>query len=373
MVELLGIPGFASQKAEKMVTIVQQFNGAPRLFINGKPDAGMAMSHNGFYRPDRYKNSYEVFEKFADAGIHQFRALGLIEPWEDGTLDTAHFDEQMARLLRIDLQLLLMLHIILFPPDWYLFSRQISELSHIGAPIDVYYDEDIPKLAGEGKLGQYLTAVFMNALKISDEVRRSIKNDLADEERTILWLYGTDCVTPDGYSAQQMSDLIRMPVDMLQKPQPLKDVSHLTGTLIQYRLDKPLNPVFMGKTNAEGEIDNKDVEVPGWYLQPTYPAFLRRKLNTWSSVWSGAPELPAMILQQLVRDAGVHMYAETGDQVFVWNDMFALHAAFSGSRRISLPRPAEVRDALTGKVISRGEPEFLNEMQRGDTIIARMV
>lgn len=725
MVELIGIPGYASESPEKLVTTVQQYNGAPRLFINGKPDAGIAMSHNGFYRPDRYENAYEVFEKFAQKDIHQFRALGLIEPREDGTLDTKPFDEQMERLLSIDSQLMLMLRIIRFPPDWYLkkypeemmvhldsrtgipinenplsrrpsfsskkfrkdnlewidkivryaetkysrnimayfyhggviewayqwaevlsdysrpqqkgfqewlkekyktnqalreawndnevsfdtveiprnrtrtynqpalfhpqkdrnvidylyfhseivadacveaggqfkntlkdlgqekivgtwygfdfwpathpahvhnsghhamhkvlesphidflglihshhertpggmwlqhyaagsvalhgklsweeedtatymldeelgwqekiptlrqsigvlarnfagtlsvagaeywhdfsgerwfgsdelveeiakyakiaeedlkkpfrsgsqiivfsskesfpyirqdrpltdslLSRQISELSHIGAPIDVYYLEDIPKLADEGKLGQYRMAVFMNALKLSDEVKQAIQNNLAKNDRTLLWLYGTDCVTPEGYSAEQMGEMIQMPVEILEKQQPLKAVSHLTGTLIQYGEDEPLCPVFTGKTNTEGKIEHDNVEVLGWYLQPTHPAFLRRKLSSWTSVWSGAPALPALVLQKLAREAGVHIYAETGDQVFAWNDMFALHAAFKGKRTVTFSKEVDVKDVIADKIIAGRTKVLSKNMERGDTYIIQLI
>jgi hypothetical protein len=213
----------------------------------------------------------------------------------------------------------------------------------------------------------------MNALKISDEVRQSIKNDLAAEDRTILWLYGADCATAEDYDAEQMEEMIQIPVEILYKPQPLKAVSHLTGTLIQYGEDEPLSPVFTGKTNAEGKIVNDEVEVLGWYLQPTHPAFLRRKLNNWTSVWTGAPALPAVVLQQLAREAGVHIYAETGDQVFAWNDMFALHAAFNGKRTVVLPKEADIKDSLTGKTVARGTKKFSRHMERGDTVIVQLV
>ncbi len=720
MVEILGISGLAFEKPERLRTSVREYNGSPRLFINGRPDAGMAFSHNGFYRTDRHRNAYRDFQKFSEAGIHQFRMLGLITPREDGSLDTEAFELQMNRLLNIDPDILLMMRLLRHPPTWWLdahpgelmvhldaatgkpvniephkrrpsfasrkyrrdmagwmnsmvryceeryaqnimayfyhggviewayswdellsdysrvqrdgfrewlrdrykdnqtlrsawndprasfdaveiprnrtrargepalfnpaknrnvidyltyhsevvagscvevagriketladvgaekivgtwygfdfwpathpahvhnsghhafdkvlkspdidflglihshhervpggiwlqhyaagsvslhgklsweeedtatymtedelswqqkcptlrqsigvltrnfagtlsvggaeywhdfsgehwfgsdelvrqianfavlarkdmkkpfrsgsqiavftskesiryirqdrpltdalFSRQISELSHLGAPIDIFYLEDIPLLARKGRLEQYSMAVFMNALKVGEKVHAAIREQLARDNRTLVWLYAVDCMTQSGLSAGPMQKITGLPVEIRDQPQPLKAISHLTGTLVQYGTDSPLRPVFAGKVPP----DDEKTEILGWYLQPAYPALLRRKLDGWTSVWSGAPALPAVVLRQIAREAGVHIYAGSGEQVFAWNDLLALHASFSGQRKVVLPRPAAVYDAFSGEAAADAGAEFTLDLRRADTAVLRI-
>ena len=75
------------------------------------------------------------------------------------------------------------------------------------------------------------------------------------------------------------------------------------------------------------------------------------------SVFSSAPSMPPELLRALIGDR-VHFYADTGDVLYANRSLLAIQSAEAGSRRIRLPRPARVRDLLTGRELHGGTSEF---------------
>lgn len=248
-----------------------------------------------------------------------------------------------------------------------LYCRQISELLHAGAPVDVYYAEDIPMLVEQGRLADYRVLMFMDCFMVPPPMREAIREGLACGGRTLIWCYGTGFIEPDGFSAESMTDLTAIPVEIGMDGQSLKAATHYTGTLVQYGPNAALSPVIKGRPEP-----GDGVEVWGRYIQPDAPALMIRQLDHWRSVWSGAPSLPAVVLRRMLRDAGVHIHTDSGDQVFAVNDLLAVHACYTGTRTITLPMPCAVRDAFTGEVLHQRCEEFEVELQRADTPVWRL-
>jgi hypothetical protein len=246
------------------------------------------------------------------------------------------------------------------------YPRQLSELLHCGAPVDMYYTEDLPLLAEKGMLDRYRTAVFFDAFVVGEEVREAIQTGVACDGRTVIWCYGAGFITPDGFSAEAMSELTGMPVEIGREAQALKAATRYTGELIQYGVNARISPVIQGKEDAPG------VNTRGWYVQPESPAFMTREADNWRSIWTGAPALPSAVLRQVLKEAGVHLYSEVGDPAFAVNDLMAVHATFDGPREIYLPQEARVTDALTGETVSDACRQFTWNARRADTGIWRL-
>ncbi|MCX7599122.1 MAG: hypothetical protein N2512_09680, partial [Armatimonadetes bacterium] len=71
-------------------------------------------------------------------------------------------------------------------------------------------------------------------------------------------------------------------------------------------------------------------------------------------VLSTLPYVPLALLIWLMDEAGVHRYVDSPDVIVrADNRLIALHTAKGGRYALSLPRPAKLRDALTGKQIGQ--------------------
>jgi hypothetical protein len=78
------------------------------------------------------------------------------------------------------------------------------------------------------------------------------------------------------------------------------------------------------------------------------------------------------VLRHLARQAGVHLYVETGEQVLCEKGYLALHAGFDGERTVRLPGLSDVENADTGESVGRDIREFSASLRRGDTAIWRL-
>lgn len=254
-------------------------------------------------------------------------------------------------------------------------SRQISELCHLGAPIDVYEAEDLPLLHRRGRLAPYRMAVFLDAFRVPDDQKEAIRTGLCGNGRTVLWLYGAGFITEEGFSAEAMTELTALPVELIRESRPLKAGTALTGadardgaSFLQYGTTARISPLFVGRPGAAS-----GVETLGWYMQPADPALLARNLPNWRSIWSGAPELPAAVLRTLAQEAGVHVYAASGDQIFAFGQSFCLHACFHGERTIDFPEVVTIEDRLSGRPVASEVKDVRVDLKRGATIAWRVV
>ncbi|MCD6351973.1 MAG: hypothetical protein J7M26_07630, partial [Armatimonadetes bacterium] len=83
-----------------------------------------------------------------------------------------------------------------------------------------------------------------------------------------------------------------------------------------------------------------------------------RDFGDWTAVFSTAPLLPARLLRNLARLAGVHEYLEAEDVVWASRDLVGVAVKEGGPRTIHLPRKADVTDLYTGAVVAQGVRDF---------------
>ncbi len=249
-----------------------------------------------------------------------------------------------------------------------LITRQISEWMHVGAPVDIYFVEDLDRLIEQGLLDRYRVCFFLDCLAIDPEIVSAIGQSLCGDGRTLIWQYAAGLAGPQGLDERAMSELMGIAVKLRSEPMPMRVASTYTGTVLQYGTEETFGPLLVGV----GEKLEAG-EVVGGYLKPDLPGLVVRQHDRWRSVWSGAPAMPALLLRKLCAEAGVHIYTDTGDQVLAVNDLLAIHAALGGTRSIRLPGAARVADAMTGESLASEPVEALDlTLERGDTALWRL-
>jgi hypothetical protein len=250
-----------------------------------------------------------------------------------------------------------------------LIANQLTELTAIGAPYDVYSDGDLDRVFSLPSSQAYKLVIFIDSLFLSDVARRAITEKVATRGRTLLFVYAAGLLTANGISTDAMSEITGMRVAVNERHDglvgSLKAMTFVGGTRTIWGTDEDIGPHLSG--------NDEQAEILGWLVQRGEPALLRRAMGDWTSVWSAAPMIPATLLRHFAREAGVHVYLETGEQVLAERGLVAVHASRSGARDVCLRQPSDVVDVRTGNVVATHANRFTTLLERGETRVWRLL
>ncbi len=247
-----------------------------------------------------------------------------------------------------------------------------KSICRIGAPFDVILQEDLLDAPN------YKLYIFINSFYLDDKERAMIHSTLERAKATALWFFAPGWITTEGYSDQAMSDLVgiklasrkisgRMgiyPTDMNNEifrglpPSTVMQIFGSYGPMI-YSVDK----------------DALELAVVGDHFQASGNGFTsapgmmeKTQKSGWRSIWCAIPVLPATVVRNIAKTAGVHIYADTDDFVCANNFMVSVHAAYDGVRKIKLPKKFRlVTEAYSNKLIAENADEFKIFMKRNET------
>ena len=77
----------------------------------------------------------------------------------------------------------------------------------------------------------------------------------------------------------------------------------------------------------------------------------------------GSPALSRDFLREVARRAGVHLYLESGDNLYASRDVVSIHASHRGDKTIRLPERSDVVDVYTGEVLAKDVQEVTFPME----------
>ncbi|HID08308.1 MAG TPA: glycosyl hydrolase family protein [Armatimonadetes bacterium] len=130
------------------------------------------------------------------------------------------------------------------------------------------------------------------------------------------------------------------------------------------------NPQFIAPTIF---ADDPKCQVLGTFVGCGLPAFVIKRFGEWTSVYSASPGVPWQILRELMRLAGVHVYVESGDNLYVDNRFIALHTVSGGVKRINLLKHATVRDLIHDRTIAVDASKFEIELPKFTTALFELL
>ena len=246
---------------------------------------------------------------------------------------------------------------------------QLPELCGMGAPFDVFDASDLERLFSRKQSSNYRMVVFLNCLYLTPEEREAITKRVARGGRTLVWVHAAGIITDSGTSTESMEEITKIRTQFYDRLWNLELTSYFTGDRSSYGTAEVVGPLLNGADPA--------AKVHGWVHQHTHkdpdmPGLLEKDCGTWRSIWSAAPTVPAALLREFARGAGVDIYSDCADQVFTLPGILAVHASFDGSRTIRLPGPATLTDAFSGEKITVKRRTFSVTMRRGDTRVWRL-
>lgn len=228
-----------------------------------------------------------------------------------------------------------------------------SECFRLGAPVRIHLLSDL----AAGKVPPAKAYLFLNGYHLTDIERSAIRRECAGA--FTLWLYGAGFLneTADVANMSEATGLSLVPGRpqagrVVPEPGPL--TAGVTGP---FGTDTVLDPVWSVQ-------EGPGIQVIGRYPDGSTAAAYNPRQKT---AYVGALHVPARLLRNILREAGVHLYADTDDVVLGDREFLAIAATHAGTKTIALPRLCHVVDALTGEIVAASAQEFSLEMQLGET------
>lgn len=115
--------------------------------------------------------------------------------------------------------------------------------------------------------------------------------------------------------------------------------------------------------DAEAQTLGTLVSVRGHSL----PGMCIKKMEDWTSVYIGAPNVPSNVLRALVSFAGGHVFSDSDDVLHAGRDFLSLHTMKAEEKWISLPHKSTVWDVMTDQQIATDTDRFSVRLGAGDT------
>ena len=223
-----------------------------------------------------------------------------------------------------------------------LIVRQLPELGRLGAPFSLYLLDDLDRLSGD----EHKLWILLNAFAPTEAQRRLIHARLQRDGRSLLWYYAPGLVRGHSLSAEAMSEL--------------------TGITLRYELgEAPMLVVADGQRygyeTAHGPLcwaDDPAAEVWGLLEGSGYAGLVTKAVAGGRAYYSAAPCMPAPLLRKIARQAGVHIYSDRNDIIYVNRSIIGVCVDEGGPRTIQLAAPADVYDLFNDTWLAHNTASF---------------
>ena len=191
--------------------------------------------------------------------------------------------------------------------------------------------------------------LFLNAFRLSDDMRLILRNRYQNDGRTLAWMYGP------GASEESVTEI----ADAIGMTLQLQPWGSRTGTQISSPVRSPLTEALRGeklgdeaRLNPSYYVADPRAQILGEYVHTGCASLAVRKHPRWQSVFIGERSLPLALLRGLYRLAGVPIYTVDDDVAAIGENFILLHSAPGGGTSVFLPESGALGDALTGEALA---------------------
>lgn len=317
-------------------------------------------------------------DNFNDSKAHQIRQMASIiarsSPawWFDmggGWYDSPEFMEAIGKLNRIaersihvdrrsaaEIVMVVDEHSLAIAEADSNFTRQLLaaqryQIGHMGAPVDYLLTDDLA-IAPDYKM-----YIFVSQFHVTPEQKKEIKRLKERGAKAIVWVYAPGFVSEDRLDVNGIKDLTGISVSY-EKEKAISRVD-ITGspTLPDARpglsygaTERPTGPVFFA--------DDKEAELLGIIKPLGKPGLVVKEIDGVQVYYSAAPAIAAPVLRGIARKAGVNIYIDRYDDIYVNRSFLGIHTDRPGPRQITLPKKTDVYDVYLERPVASQVSEF---------------
>ncbi|MCC6729694.1 MAG: hypothetical protein IT208_10195 [Chthonomonadales bacterium] len=231
-----------------------------------------------------------------------------------------------------------------------LFVDQVGAMCRAGAPFDVYTVEDL----ADPRMPAYRLYVMLNCYYLTGAQRAAVLRRTRQPGTTTLWFYAPGYVTDSGLSTRTMRTLTGIEIGV--RPDGRAMLLRAEGGLTAaagaeaFGFDDRQTPAFVPEEGG--------AEILARYTAGGEAACVRKRIQGSTAVYCASAPMPAGALRKLYEDAGVFVYAASGDVLTANASFVGLHTVTGGSKRVRIPERASVFDATTGRRVATRAAEF---------------
>lgn len=249
-----------------------------------------------------------------------------------------------------------------------LVLNQVVLMPQAGAPWDFLLLDDIASPI----VPDYKLYIFLNAFHIEPARREAIHAKLKRNGATALFVYAPGCLGEGGESLDAMRALTGIRIakeDRETRPQVLLEAGDPLAR--DLKLGLPLGAANL-TVWPHFYADDPEARIAGRLVDSSKPGLVVKRLDGWTSIYSAAMQLPAGLLRNLARMAGVHVWLETDDALYTDGQIVGLHAATDGQKSLRLPGRFQVSNAVTGEPIASDGRAVTVPLKRAQTVVLRL-
>lgn len=221
----------------------------------------------------------------------------------------------------------------------------LTELVKSGAMLQTYNLSDLPRV----DCSKYKMLVFVNALRMDDEMHAYIKEKLAD--KLVCYVYAPGIAAGEELDPTRISAVTGMNVVPMETDGKALNAEWNGQT---FGFSTPVSPMF--------RVEDAGAEV--WSRYENGAVCVARKGNV---VYSAVGNVPFSVWQKAECAAGVHLYSEIGCYVAVNSRFAAMQNAKSEHCEIHLPFDCEVEELFEGGVYRTENGVLSYDAPKGST------
>jgi len=229
-----------------------------------------------------------------------------------------------------------------------LLDQAVEDAMRSGAVGDHIYLFDLPRV----NLQRYRAIVFMNVYRMTSAQRDFIRNVVAREGRTLVWNYMPGYTDTTRNDLDFVSELTGFRIELSEAVTDPKVVP--SDGIPGYRFDGVVAPFVL--------IDDPEAEMLAWLENSEIGVVGRKHIGDAISVYATLPLQGVSMFRRLFREAGCHIYNESGEFVYAGAGLMMLHSKLGGlgeiilknNKRFSIQMPAAstaVFDMETGQIL----------------------
>jgi len=237
--------------------------------------------------------------------------------------------------------------------SWSLTNELSAQMYHTGVAFDQVYLSDL-RLAD---LSRYRAIVFANALVLTGEQKDWIARNAARSGRHLIWSCAPGFSDGSRLSSQFITDVTGMQVERVSgSSAPVVTVESSTlphASLYAEGSFASSQPLAFGGSSQPIAVDplfairDQAVEVEGYLQDGHRPGLACKRSADYASWFCSVPISNSSVLRAIFKNAGAHIYSESGDVIHVNHDLLLVHSKDGGPREIRLPGGITIKAQLT--------------------------
>lgn len=259
-----------------------------------------------------------------------------------------------------------------------------SDIHRIGAPVDYYFHNDM----SNPNMPDYKLYVMLNVYTLTEEERESIFRKAARNHATVLWLYAPGFVDPNQKRIMDVANIektVGMRLKMNNNTMfPWFNIDPKVHCIVKKAeanrrygcIDRNVhNNIWISRTALLPDFANpafvieeeKDVNVLGRYCVDSKPALAMKEYKGFLSVYCCTQVLRSDVIASIAEHAGCHIYTDSEDVLYANDNFVAIHASFSGKRRIYFKKACSPYELYEKRYYGKDVKYIDVEMNLGET------